>query len=232
MENLSKFLNPTDDNFFENLIENIDGGRNIFLTGGAGCLARGTPVIMHDGSIKEAQNIKINEIIMGPDSGPRKITQLYRGRAQMLRVDTIKGDSYVCNRNHVHTFVASFNKCGFIKNQLYDMTYDDFLKIPPSGRKALKTIRAKIDFQKNKLQFDPRVVGIWLGEGGRTNKTFCIGKRDKILLNYVTEKFKNKYDISIYDKKREEQKNAITFAKNNKKSKGWGHNEFKNFLHY
>lgn len=209
---------------WDEIIALLKKGQNILLTGGAGCLAVDTGVIMSDGSVKKVQDIKVSDLVMGPDSRPRKVTKLYRGKEKMLKVESKKGDSYICNRSHIHSFYCSFDKCGFKRGEIYDMTYEDFLKIPKSAQKALKTIRASIDLPEKETEFDPRVLGIWLGDGCSSNTSFCINKADKALLDYVKSKMGKDFNIPLY---KNEKPNALTFAVS---KKGGIKNPFKRFL--
>ena len=44
------------------------------------CMAKDTPIIMFDGSVKKVQNVKVGDLLMGPDSTPRNVVSLGRGR--------------------------------------------------------------------------------------------------------------------------------------------------------
>ncbi|MBI5549082.1 MAG: hypothetical protein HY901_34795, partial [Deltaproteobacteria bacterium] len=48
----------------------------VLSTGGGKCLARGTPVLMFDGSIKTVEQVEIGDLLMGPDSRARTVLSL------------------------------------------------------------------------------------------------------------------------------------------------------------
>ena len=76
------------------------------ITGGGGvgkCLARGTKIIMADGSIKQIQEIKTDDFVMGPDSKPRKVLSTCTGLDNMFNIIPTKGRSFTCNTPHVLT---------------------------------------------------------------------------------------------------------------------------------
>ena len=52
------------------------GGMLAVPCGRGKCLAKGTPVIMYDGSIKLIENVKVGDYLMGDDSMPRKVLNL------------------------------------------------------------------------------------------------------------------------------------------------------------
>lgn len=51
-----------------------------------GCHAKGHGILMHDGSIKAVEDIIIGDLLMGPDSLPRTVLALARGRQEMRQV--------------------------------------------------------------------------------------------------------------------------------------------------
>lgn len=65
------------------------------------CLAKDTPVIMYDGTIKSVQNVKEGEKLMGDDSKPRNVISTCSGRETMYLVKQNYGDDYVVNESHI-----------------------------------------------------------------------------------------------------------------------------------
>ena len=55
----------------------------------------------YDGSIKNVQDIKEGEYLMGDDSNPRKVLSLARGKDMMYDIIPIKGDKYTVNKEHI-----------------------------------------------------------------------------------------------------------------------------------
>lgn len=51
-----------------------------------GCFAKGTQVMMYDGSVRNIETIKAGEAVMGADGQPRKVVGLPRGREVMYKV--------------------------------------------------------------------------------------------------------------------------------------------------
>lgn len=67
---------------------------------GSGCHKRDTPVMMYDGSIKMVQDVVVGDKLMGDDSKPREVLQLFRGRDTMYEIIPTKGDPFVVNKGH------------------------------------------------------------------------------------------------------------------------------------
>lgn len=74
---------------------------------GTGCHAKDTPIMMYDGQIKKVQDIDVGDMLMGDDSTPRTVQQLFRGTDDMVKVIPVKGESFVVNKNHVLSLKAT-----------------------------------------------------------------------------------------------------------------------------
>lgn len=85
----------------------IDGNHRFLLgdfsiTHNSGkCMGENTPVMMYDGSIRMIQHVQIGDLLMGDDSTPRKVLELYSGVDDLFEVRQTKGDSYIVNSNHI-----------------------------------------------------------------------------------------------------------------------------------
>lgn len=82
---------------------------------GSGCHAKGTEIMMYDGSSRLVEDVAVGDLLMGDDSTPRTVQQLFRGHADMWRVVPIKGEPFVVNGDHVlslkttHSVIVSKN---------------------------------------------------------------------------------------------------------------------------
>jgi hypothetical protein len=84
--------------------------RGLLLFHGLGsgkCHAKGTPIIMSDGTIKMVEDIKVGDLLMGDDSKPRTVLSLARGSDKMYDVIPIKGEKYTVNQEHILCLKAS-----------------------------------------------------------------------------------------------------------------------------
>lgn len=142
------------------------------VKGSGKCLQRGTPVIMFDGTIKPVEQIKDGELVMGPDSKPRRVGGLTVGHGPLYRITPTKGDSWVCNEDHILTvaLAGNTNKQGeYIKpTELVDRPIKDFSPCTDGsrlGRNYAMLVRTGIEFPTQDLELDPYLVGLWLGDG-------------------------------------------------------------------
>jgi len=67
---------------------------------GTGCFAKGTKVMMYDGTTKNIEDITEGELLMGDDSTPRKVQELFRGYSDMYDIIPVKGESFRVNGDH------------------------------------------------------------------------------------------------------------------------------------
>jgi P4 family phage/plasmid primase-like protien len=78
-----------------------------YIWTGSGCHAKGTQIMMFDGSTKVVEDVAVGDVLMGDDSNPRNVQQLFRGHADMWRVVPTKGEPFVVNGDHILSLVAS-----------------------------------------------------------------------------------------------------------------------------
>jgi pre-mRNA-splicing factor ATP-dependent RNA helicase DHX16 len=68
------------------------------------CLARGTPILMDDGTVKPVEQIGVGDVVMGDDGTPRHVVRLFAGRDRMAHVSTAAGERlFTCTSSHMLT---------------------------------------------------------------------------------------------------------------------------------
>jgi hypothetical protein len=72
-------------------------------TNGGKCLGLGTSILRFDGTVVPVEKIKIGDLLMGPDSKPRRILSVTRGEGPLFKIIPNKGIPWVCNDVHVLT---------------------------------------------------------------------------------------------------------------------------------
>lgn len=141
--------------------DNVGGLINLRGNNGYGkCLLKGTKVIMFDGTLKNVENIKIGDILMGPDSKKRTVLQLHSGETNMYKINQKKGINYIVTENHK----LSLKKCGSYDNQY--MTALEYLNLPKWKQKLYTGhISDSIEYKKKSISINPYILGVWLGDG-------------------------------------------------------------------
>lgn len=189
--------------------------KNIVVEATAGCLGKGTPILMYDGSIKPVQDIRVGDKVMGVDSTPRNVLSVSTGIDKLYKIKPVKGDSWICNSQHLLTVydqnIARNNKVKKEENQLnplVDYPISKILKRPvektTGAKMKLQLQRTGVDFPEQELPLDPYFVGLWIAEGSKNKNdvsNFSINENDTVLINYL-ENFKFEGEkVSVHKRK-------------------------------
>lgn len=139
-----------------------------------GCHAKGTPILMFNGEIKNVEDIEVGEQLMGPDSRPRNVLELHRGQDEMFEIRPIKGESFVVNTGHILSLVKTNERSrdsgraspkslgGCIAN----ISVHEYLNQSANYKNLHKLYRANVDFpEKDVPLLEPYFLGVLLGDG-------------------------------------------------------------------
>ena len=166
-----------------------------------GCLGKDVSVRMFNGDIKLSQDIEVGDLIMGPDSKPREVTELIRGEHMIYKVSTRYGEDYNASYNHVLYLNYHDKHKGLIRKEL---TIGQFLDIPEEDRKKYYSalMAPCIHYPTKDLYIDPYFVGLWLGDGFKREKLIVVSEDDpeilEWLINYANSEERFSYTITSY----------------------------------
>lgn len=169
--------------FLRRVLSPDSSTRNLLMVHGTGvgkCHGRGTPVLMYNGTKKLVEDVVEGDILMGDDSTPRTVESLARGRDQMYRITSVKGDSYVVNSEHILCLQHTSTR-----NVVTELSVVDFLKRSEKDQRNLKGYRTAVDFQGTSIEFDPYILGVWLGDGSQRDPV--ITSQDAAILHYLRD---------------------------------------------
>ena len=127
------------------------------------CLAKGTPVLMYDGAVKNVEDIRVGDLLMGPDSKPRRVLSLAHGWDEMYDVAPVKGDSYRVNEPHVLSLHVIKGKRS--KSRIDNISVKDYLTKSRTYKSRAKGYRVGVVFSAQDVPLDPYFFGLWLGDG-------------------------------------------------------------------
>jgi superfamily II DNA or RNA helicase len=131
-----------------------------------GCHAKGTEVLMYDGSTKRVEEVVVGDSIMGPDSKPRRVLQLCRGKDRMVRIIPAKGEPFVINQEHILSLKRTRRRAGDkLAGNIEDIKFSEWEKLSDYGKHIRKLFRVGVDFSKKQLSMDPYFMGLLLGDG-------------------------------------------------------------------
>jgi len=139
-------------------------------TGWGKCLGKGTPILLYDGSVIPVEKVVVGDLLMGPDSQPRRVTSTCRGVEPLYRVTPVKGDPYVVNESHILSLKLTRSKPSDEVVQV-NIPVKEYLQKSKWFKHRAKGWRTGVEFPKTKLNKDmpPYVLGMWLGDGA-TNR--------------------------------------------------------------
>lgn len=173
----------------------LHGGR-----GGAKCLALGTKVIMFDGTLKAVEDVQDGDLVMGPDSTPRTVLSTTRGSGPLYRVKQTSGMEYVVNEEHILSLKKSTSCKRDVRlmpsgnprsprgrypewDDVTNLPVTDFLRQSARWQSHFMGYRAGvIQFEKQPVDIDPYLLGIWLGDG--TSRELRITSADDEVIAY------------------------------------------------
>lgn len=172
----------------------------LYILEEAGCHIAGTKVIMSDGSLKNVEDVKIGDKLLGPDNTERSVLELHSGEDDMYKIKPINGIDQIVNSSHIiYGKRRDWNK----------KTYEDFLNPAhyhfnllskkPNHKQFYSLVKTdKINWDKKDLYLDPYFIGLWLGDGDSSDSS--ISNNDMEVVEYLREYAKSKGLItSEYD---------------------------------
>lgn len=162
-------------------------------TGAGKCLAPGTLVLMYDGRTLPVEKVKKGDLVMGPDSTPRKVLGTTKGVGPLFKINPVKGESWICNNQHVLTLVNSST------NEIIDIEVQDYLNLNIHKKHLLKLYQPEhIDFPaiSTTLPVDPYFLGIWLGDGNKNLHGVTITKPNIEIKNACIDEA-NRFGLSV-----------------------------------
>jgi len=147
------------------------------------CLARGTKVVMFDGTLKNVEDVKVGDQLMGDDSTPRNVLSIARGREMMYWVKQNKGITYRVNESHILSLKRSRNEGKHKHGDVLNISIKDYIKKSDKFKSNYKGYKVAIDFEEQLLPIDPYFLGLWLGDG--TSSNVSIATQDKEIISYL-----------------------------------------------
>ena len=151
-------------------------------TGAGKCWGINTPILMYDGSVKMVQNIETGDVLMGPDSTPRRVKSTTRGRGPMFRITPVKGDPWTCNDVHVLTLVNSTT------SEVIDIPLNEYMDQNKTFKHLHKQFSTGVEFpEQRKLPLDPYFLGLWFGDGTKLLSGVAITKPDREVVDACEE---------------------------------------------
>lgn len=153
------------------------------------CLAKGTEVLMYDGSKRAIEHIRVGEQVMGMDGTPRNVLATGNGSQPLYKITHKNGDSYTVNQQHIMVVKNSDNRTnvGIPNKSVGDIPLQTLLDRPALLTKLKGIWFAGREFDHADLPIDPYLFGLWLADG--FSHTLSISTSDSQLRDYLCTKF-------------------------------------------
>ena len=149
------------------------------------CLGLGTKIVMYDGTLKNVEDVKVGDQLMGDDSTPRNVLSLAKGREKMFWVRQNKGIDYRVNESHILSLKRSRNEGKHTHGDILNIEVKEYNKKSKRFHSNYKGYKVGIDFKQQKLEIDPYFLGLWLGDGASSNVS--IASIDSEIIEYLSE---------------------------------------------
>lgn len=173
------------------------------------CLGKGTKVIMLDGSLRNVEDVKVGDRLMGPDSKPKTVLTLGRGREMMYWIHQSYGISYRVNENHILSLKRSKNEYLQCHGMIKNISVKDALPNLPYIKSRFKGYKSAVEFEPKPLAIDPYFIGLWLGDGTSCNAK--IWNTDPEIIEYLNQYAAERQSyVAVNDRNRTCQSYLIT----------------------
>lgn len=183
-----------------------------------GCHQKGTKILLSNGSLKNVEDIKIGDILMGLNNQYKKVLKIISGNEKMYKITPKKGNSFIVNKNHIlHLkFTNGENKKKY-KKEYINISVNDYLKQNKTFKYETKLIfnNKELIFNNkyiNNTKLTPYFIGLYLGYGHVYNCSITTMDNEIIDVIYKTSKLYN---------------TNITKKDNNSKAKSYNFTGFK-----
>lgn len=149
------------------------------------CLGKGTKVLMFDGTLKNVEDVRVGDQLMGDDSTPRNVLSLAHGRENMYWVHQNHGISYRVNESHILSLKRSRTEGGHAHGEVLNIELRDYLGRSPKFRSNYKGYKVPVEFAERPLPIDPYFLGLWLVDGTASNVS--ISNPDAEIINWLSD---------------------------------------------
>ena len=155
---------------------------------GGHCFAPGTKVMMSNGRIKNIEDIKVGDTVMGPDGTSRKVLELHHGKDHMYKITPSSGSNVqIVNSRHEIYYGYKNHHTGEVefRTSTPEELMSKFESTPSCRDKYFLYRSNNVKFSSTGLQFDPYMLGLWLGDGNSSKPS--ITTLDPEIMDYIEE---------------------------------------------
>lgn len=115
------------------------------------CLGRGTKVVMYDGTLKNVEDIKVGDQLMGDDSTPRNVLSTTKGVEQMYWVRQNKAIDYRVNESHILSLKRSRTEGPHKNGDILNINIKEYLEKSEKFKSNYKGYKVAVEFENKEL---------------------------------------------------------------------------------
>ena len=170
------------------------------------CLAKGTSVLMFDGTTKVVEDIVKGDRIMGPDSNAKTVLGTGQGREEMYTISQ-RGLSYTVNGSHILSLKTNGNWDSKTKKKRHagkvvNIGVNEYLKMSDWFKTNYKGWTTGVEFGYKETPIEPYFLGVWLGDGSSSCSTITnIEPEIEMYMENYADRLCLKYKKEIYGDK-------------------------------
>lgn len=95
--------------------------KRTFSSNDKSCYAKGTLILMADGSTKPVDKILVGDVLMGDDSTIRIVESTIKGTGKLYNIEQADGINYIVNKEHIISLKSYWT------SKIMNITVDDYL---------------------------------------------------------------------------------------------------------
>ncbi len=149
-----------------------------------GCHAKGSKILMYDGSIKYVEDVKVGDELVGDDGSKRTVLELHRGVDKLYEITPIKGESFIVNGGHILSLYKTNEGKNFpsCMPRVDEISVDEYLKTSNNYKHLHKLRKPEfVDFgNETKSVIEPYFLGLYLGDGCSVNGIDITSQRKEV----------------------------------------------------
>ncbi|MFA6852095.1 MAG: DEAD/DEAH box helicase family protein [Bacilli bacterium] len=189
-------LYPHQEKILSELRQAMRAHKRTILMGSTGlgkCLGKGTEVILFNGHIKKVENITPGDVLIGPDSRPKRVLSTCHGHDTLYKVTPVKGRAYIVNESHILSLRMTGNSrhvSGHAAGDIVNIPILEYFTQTKTFKHCAKGWRSPcltFETKQDALEIPPYILGVWLGDGSHTKRGAIITNPEKEIVNAWTE---------------------------------------------
>ena len=136
------------------------------------CLAKGTEVLMADGTLKKVECVRVGDKVQSLNR-TNTVLALHSGKSRGYKIIPNVGSPFTVSENHILTLMKRKGvwdrerKMSTTNHEydLIDISIEDYLKLSKHEKNQLSLYRPGVDYGKKEQKIPAYVLGLWLGDG-------------------------------------------------------------------